>query len=94
MNMVGRPPGSRGSTMSAFPTQLKAFTNRAAGTARCSRSMRESSGPVKSGRIPFTGGPEMGFVASMTTFPASCLATPFTASSATPPATARITVSP
>ena len=79
--------------MSAFPTQLKAFTNRAAGTARWSRSMSESLGPVKKGRMPFTGGPEMGLVASTTTLPPSCRATPLTASSATAPATASTTTS-
>ena len=47
MNIVGGPLGKTGSIMKAFPTELKAFTKRAAGTAACSRCMSESPGPVK-----------------------------------------------
>src|SRR6187397_3221403 len=47
MNIVGGPPFSTGFTMSAFPTELNAFTNRAEGYSRCSRSISESSRGAK-----------------------------------------------
>ncbi len=95
MNMVGGPPGSFGSIMSALPTQEKAFTKWAAGTLACKRSRRESPGPVKNGITPFTGGPSaMGLLVSMTVLPARAPAQDSAAATAPVPFTAITTSSP
>jgi len=71
MNIVGGPPGSFGWIMNALPTQENAFTKCASFARRCSRSISESSRPVKKRSTPFSGGRSaMGFVASSTGFPA------------------------
>ena len=80
--------------MNALPTQENAFTKRAFGARRARRSMSDSACVVKNARTPsFGGASAMGFVASMTTLPASAsgpasaiassAAVPFTASTTT-----------
>src|SRR5574340_477746 len=89
-NMVGFPSLNCGLTMRALPTELKALTKRTAGNSRCRRSIKDSSRVVKNFSTPLVGGASaIGFVASMTGFPAR-LAAPAerSASAATVPLTA------
>jgi hypothetical protein len=52
---------------------LKAFTKRAAGYARCSRSISDSLGPVKVRSTPCSGGSSVaGLVVSMISLPSAC----------------------
>ena len=93
--MVGFTPPKSGSTMNAWPTHENAFTNRASGEASWSRSMSDSFGPVNRRSTPFTGGASaIGFVVSITVFPASPAPEAFTAASAAVPFTASTTIPP
>src|SRR6188768_2114441 len=67
INIVGRPSEKEGFTISVLPTEQNDFTKCASGARACSRSIRDSPGPVKYGITPSTGGAAaMGLVVSMT----------------------------
>ena len=96
MNIVGGPPSSFGSTINALPTQEKAFTKRASGARSWSCSISDRSRVVKNRSTPFTGGASaIGFVTSITVFPARASAPARSMTdAAADPFTARTTNSP
>src|ERR1051325_6601921 len=96
INSVGFPPWNRGFTMRALPTELNAFTKRAAGNSRCNCSISDSSRVVKNCSTPWLGGASaMGLVASMTGLPARLDdPAPCSASAEAAPLTARTTTAP
>src|ERR1017187_6637850 len=96
INIVGFPPSNFGFTISAAPTELKAFTKCAPENSCCNCSMCDSLMLLKNFSTPSSGGASsIGLVASTTVLPARLFAPAArSAEDAALPFTARTTNSP